>query len=305
MFTFILRRLIIIPVVLFVTVTICFFILRIVPGGPFDAERNVPPQIKANIEAKYRLDKPLVAQYGYYVRDLLRGDLGLSFRYLNHNVNEIIGRAFPISASLGLLGLSFALALGVPSGVLAAVRKNTAVDYGAMTFAMTGVSIPNFVIAPLLVIIFVYWMGWLPPAGWGQLKHLFLPAAVLGLPYAAYFARLARGGMLEVLEQDYVRTARAKGLSDRVVVMKHALKAGVIPVVSFMGPATAGILSGSFVVEKIFDIPGMGMFFVQATLNRDYLLVIGDVISFATMLLVFNTLVDVAYAWLDPRVRLD
>jgi oligopeptide transport system permease protein len=305
MLTFIARRMLIIPLVLFITATLCYFILRTVPGGPFDAEKNLPPQIKANIEAKYHFNEPLYKQYGRYMNNLLHGDFGPSYKYLNQNVNEIIAQAFPISATLGFLGLLLAVSVGVSAGILAAVRKNTLVDYGAMTLAMTGVSIPNFVLASLLIIVFVYWLGCLPPAGWGQWKNLILPAFVTGAPYAAYFARLARAGMLEVLQQDYVRTAKAKGLSNRKVVLKHALKAGVIPVVSFLGPATANILSGSIVVEKIFDIPGMGTFFVQGTLNRDYLLVVGVVIIFATLLMVFNTMVDIAYAWLDPRVRLD
>lgn len=304
MFSFVIRRLITIPVALFVTATICFFILRTVPGGPFDQERVVPPQIQKAIEAKYNLDKPITTQYFLYMNDLLHGDFGPSYRYLNRSVNEIIAQSLPISAMLGFMGIVFALVIGITAGVTAAVYKNTAVDYSAMAMAMTGVSIPNFVMAPLLIIIFVYWLDWLPAAGWGRPEHLILPAIVTGLPYAAYFARLARGGMLEVLQQDYIRTAKAKGLSNRVVVMKHALKAGVIPVVSFLGPATAAILSGSIVVEMIFDIPGMGTFFTQGTLNRDYLLVVGVVIVFAALLMLFNTLVDVCYALLDPRVRL-
>lgn len=305
MLVFATRRLLLLPLILFVTATACFFILRTVPGGPFDQERVLPPQIQKNIEAKYSLDKPLVVQYGMYMRDLVHGDLGPSFRYLNRSVNEIILQAFPVSMMLGMLGLLFALTLGVGAGVLAAVKKNTALDYGSMTLAMVGVSVPNFVLGPVLIIVFVYYLGWFPVAGWGQPSHLVLPAVVTGAPYAAYFARLARGGMLEVLQQDYIRTARAKGLPARIVIAKHALKSGLIPVVSFLGPATASLLSGSIVVEMIFDIPGLGTFFTQGALNRDYLLVIGVVLVFATLLMLFNLLVDLAYAWLDPRIRLE
>ncbi|UCF81355.1 MAG: ABC transporter permease subunit [Acidobacteriota bacterium] len=305
MLVFATRRLLLLPLILFVTATACFFILRTVPGGPFDQERVLPPQIQKNIEAKYSLDRPLVVQYGMYMRDLVHGDLGPSFRYLNRSVNEIILQAFPVSMTLGMLGLMFALTLGVGAGVLAAVKKNTALDYGSMTLAMVGVSVPNFVLGPVLIIAFVYYLDWFPVAGWGRLSHLVLPAVVTGAPYAAYFARLARGGMLEVLQQDYIRTARAKGLPARTVIAKHALKSGLIPVVSFLGPATANLLSGSIVVEMIFDIPGLGTFFTQGALNRDYLLVIGVVLVFATLLLIFNLLVDLAYAWLDPRIRLE
>ena len=325
MIAYIARRLAQLPVVLLVIVTAAFFIMRAIPGGPFSNEKAVEPEIKRLIEAKYHLDWPLPKQYAQYVGPfnldarghrwfggdhsqpwggLLTGDLGVSFRYRNQTVTDIIARSFPVSAALGACAMLLALAIGMPAGVLAAHRRGGWKDWSAMAVAMLGICVPNFVLGPLLVILFVFEVGWLPVAGWGSVAHMVLPAIVLGLPYAAYIARLCKGAMLEAVEQDFVRTARAKGLSERVVILKHALRNAFLPVLSFLGPATAGILSGSVVVERIFNVPGMGTWFVQGALNRDYLLVIGAVLVYAVLLTVLNLLVDVLYAVVDPRIKL-
>ena len=319
------RRLLQLPIVLFVIVTAAFFIMRAIPGGPFSNEKAVEPEIRRLIEAKYHLDWPVPKQFAQYVGPfnlddrahslyggdhsepwggLLTGDLGLSFRYRNQTVTDIIGRSFPVSAVLGSLAMLLAISIGMPAGVIAAHRRGHWEDWGAMAVAMVGICIPNFVLGPLLVIVFVFKMELLPVAGWGSVQHMVLPAIVLGLPYAAYISRLSKGAMLEAIEQDFVRTARAKGLSERVVILKHALRNAFLPVLSFLGPATAGILSGSVVVERIFNVPGMGTWFVQGALNRDYLLVIGAVLVYAVLLTVLNLLVDLLYAVVDPRIKL-
>lgn len=304
MVNYLIRRLLQLPAILLVIATLSFFVMRWAPGGPFDTEKKIPPEVERNLKIKYRLDLPLTEQYGRYLIDLLHGDLGPSFKYRSRSVNEIIAQSFPISLILGMAAMCFALSLGIVAGVIAATRQNTWVDYSAMTVAMTGISIPNFVLGPILIILFVFLLPIFPVAGWGTPKHLILPAFVLGLPYAAYIARLTRGGMLEVLRQDYVRTARAKGLQERVVIFKHALKSAILPVVSFLGPATAGIFSGSIVVEQIFNVPGLGTFFVQGAINRDYTVVMGVELLYATLLILFNLAVDVTYTIVDPRIEL-
>ncbi len=304
MSAYIIRRLLQLPLILWIIATISFFLMRMAPGGPFDLEKKVPPEIERNLKAKYRLDEPLTAQYYYYMKDLLKGDLGPSFKYRNRTVAEIIRQSFPVSLTLGGIALIIASLLGVTAGVIAAVRQNNYVDYTAMAVSLLGVSIPNFVLGPLFILVFVFYLDLLPVAGWGTVYHVVLPSLVLAAPYAAYIARLSRTGMLEVIRKDFIRTARSKGLSERDVILKHALKSAVLPVISFLGPATAGIFSGSMVVEQIFNVPGMGTFFVQGAINRDYTVVLGVGLLYASLLILFNLAVDIAYTFIDPRIEL-
>jgi oligopeptide transport system permease protein len=299
---FFLRRLAVLPAVLLVIVTGSFFIMRLAPGGPFDMDRALPEAVRLNIEAKYHLDEPLVRQYVRYLGDVVRGDFGPSFRYPDRTVNELIGLGVPVSLTLGLCALGFAVVVGGTAGVVAAIRHNRGLDYLTMSLALGGVSVPNFVLGPLLILAFALGLGWLPVAGWGTWRHLVLPTVTLGLFYTAYVARLARAGMLEVVLQDFVRTARAKGLREAVVVTRHALPNAVLPVVSYLGPAAASALTGSVVVETIFGIPGIGRYFVQSALNRDYTMVLGTVVFYSGLLVAFNVIVDCLYAYLDPRV---
>ena len=289
--------------ILFVIVSVAFFLMRIAPGGPFDQERALPPQVRANIEARYHLDEPLWRQYLRYMGDVLQGDLGPSFRYPDRSVNELLTLGFPVSLTLGLCALGVALAIGGLSGVLAGLRRNSVVDYLTMSFALFGVSVPNFVLGPILMLIFALGLGWLPVAGWGTWRHLVLPSVTLGAFYAAYIARLTRAGLLEVIGQDFIRTARAKGLRESVVVLRHALPGAILPVVTYLGPASAAVLTGSVVVETIFSIPGIGRYFVGSALNRDYTMVLGTVVFYSALLVAFNLIVDVLYAYLDPRVQ--
>lgn len=296
------RRFLGLPLLLWAIVTGSFFVMRLAPGGPFDLERALPEAVRANIEARYHLDEPLWRQYLRYLGNVARGDLGPSFRYPDRTVGELLRLGFPVSATLGLAGLGVALGLGGMAGILAALRHNRLLDYLTMTLSLAGISVPNFVLGPLLLLAFAVGLGWLPVAGWGTWRHLVLPAITLGVFYAAYVARLARAGVLEVFFQDFVRTARAKGLGEAAVVMRHVLPSAVLPVVSYLGPAAAGALTGSVVVETIFGVPGVGRYFVTAALNRDYTLVLGTVIVYSGLLIAFNLLVDLLYAWLDPRV---
>jgi len=321
MIRYIVRRLLWLIPILFVIATLAFVIPRLVPGGPFSAERELPEAIRINIEKKYHLDKPVIldvealksgrvvraitnTQYFIYMSSLLRGDLGPSFKYRNRTVNELIAQSFPISLALGTLAMTFALIFGIGAGVLAATRRNTWVDYSVMSLAMTGVCVPNFVLGLVLLIIFSFELRLLPVAGWEGPSHMILPAITLGAPYAAYIARLTRASMLDVLNQDFIRTARAKGVSPMVVVLRHGLRNGIVPVIAFLGPAMAGILTGSLVVEKIFAIPGLGSHFVNGALNRDYFVVMGTILLYSTLLIIFNLLSDIAQAFVDPRVRL-
>jgi oligopeptide transport system permease protein len=288
---------------LFILVTLAFFMMRAAPGGPFDTERALPPEVRAQIEAAYHLDEPLWRQYTRYLGGLLRGDLGPSFQYPGFTVNELVAQGFPVSLRLGVGAMALALLLGCGAGILAALRQNSAADYGVMTLAMTGISIPNFVVAPLLILIFAVTLGWLPAGGWGDWKTTLLPTVALALPQVAYISRLMRGSMIEVLRQNYIRTARAKGLPERVVILRHALKPAFLPVLSYVGPATAAVITGSVVMEQIFSIPGLGRHFVQGALNRDYTVVMGVVVFYGTLIIVFNFLVDMLYGALDPRVR--
>lgn len=289
--------------VLLIIVTFTFFLIRLAPGGPFDSEKNVSEAIREKLEAHYNLNAPLPKQYLDYLAGLLKGELGPSFKNASYTVNELIRMSFPVSMELGLYGLCVALIFGLTAGLIAARGPNTLRDYVPMSLAMVGICVPSFVLGPLLVLVFGLWFGWFPVAGWDQPLAKILPSLTLGAMYAAYIARLSRGGMLEVLAEDFIRTARAKGLSETRIVLRHALRGGLAPVVSFLGPAAAGILSGSFVVETVFQIPGLGRFFVEAAFNRDYTMIMGTVLFYATLILVFNLIVDLALTWLDPRLR--
>ncbi|MBK87567.1 MAG: ABC transporter [Gammaproteobacteria bacterium] len=304
MLKFILLRVIqAIPVVLAV-ITVTFFLVRAAPGGPFDSEKAVLPEVKKALEAQYKLDEPLTDQYFGYLGDLADGDLGPSFKYPGRSVNEILASGLPVTAELGVYALCFALFIGVFAGVLAALRPNTQQDYVPMSLAMIGICMPSFLLGPLLILVFGIFLEWLPISGWGDLPgDKILPSVTLGSAYAAYIARLSRAGMLEILSQDYIRTARAKGASDPRVVFKHALRGGLIPVVAFLGPAFAGLLAGSFVVETIFQIPGLGRFYVQAAFNRDYTMILGTTVFLSVLIVAFNLISDVLAAWMDPRLR--
>jgi oligopeptide transport system permease protein len=302
-FTF--RRLLQIIPVLWIIITATFFMIRFVPGGPFTAEKAVTPEILRNLEAHYGLNKPLYQQYFDYMGSLLRGDLGPSFKYPNRTVNEIIGDKLPTSLELGFISLAVALTIGITLGTLAAVKRNSWLDYVCSSTAMIGICVPTFVLGPLLVLTFAIRFQWLNASGWYGPSDRILPCLTLGCVYAAYIARLTRGGMLEVLNQDYIRTARAKGASETRVVFKHALRGGLLPVVSFLGPGIAGILTGSFVIETIFQIPGLGREFVNSAFNRDYTLVLGTVILYASLIVILNLVVDVVQIWLNPKLKFE
>lgn len=300
-----LKRLAWMVLTLWVVFTISWILMRVVPGGPFAQEKNVPAEIKRNIEAKFKFNDPLPKQYGDQLWDALHFDFRASFKLKDFTVNQIIAQGFPVSASLGIFALTFALILGTTAGVVSAVRRNSLYDVGFMAAATLGIAVPNFVLASISIIVFVFWLKALPAAGWGTLQQLLLPALCLGAPYAAYIARLTRGGMLEVLNLDYIRTAYAKGLASRTVIVRHALRGAILPVVTYLGPATAGILTGSLVVERIFNISGMGSHFIEGALQRDYTLTMGMVLVYTALLLVLNALVDFSYALIDPRVKLE
>jgi oligopeptide transport system permease protein len=305
MLRFALRRLLqTIPVILCI-ITATFFMVRFVPGGPFTAEKAIPPEILKNLEAHYGLDQPLWKQYANYLGNLARGDLGPSFKYSNRSVNEIIAEKLPVSLELGAWALLVALGLGLPLGVLAAVKRNSIVDYVCSAVGMIGICVPTFVLGPLLALSFGIYLQWLNVSGWYGPADRILPGVTLGFVYAAYVMRLTRGGMLEVLHQDFIRTARAKGASEARIVFKHALRGGLLPVVSFLGPAIAGILTGSFVIETIFQIPGLGREFVNSAFNRDYTLVLGTVILYAGLIVLMNLLVDIVQVWLNPKLKFE
>ncbi len=289
---------------LLILVTVVFFLVRIAPGGPFDSEKALPPEIQANLNAKYHLDEPLLQQYFRYLGQISSLDFGPSFQYKDWTVNELIGEGFPVSLTIGGLAMVLAFFGGTMIGVFAALRQNTAADFGVMGFAMLGISIPNFVIAPILILLLAVYAGWLPAGGWDwSLQRMVMPVITLALPVTAYVARLTRGSMIEVLHSNFIRTARAKGLPERLVIGKHALKPALLPVISYMGPATAGLITGSVVIERIYAIPGLGSHFVQGALNRDYTLVMGVVIFYGFLIILLNFLVDMLYAWLNPKIR--
>ena len=305
MIGFLVKRLLWTVATMWVVFSITFFLMRSVPGGPFDGERKLDPEIKRNIESRYGTNDPLPVQYFRELGKVCRGDLGPSYKLADYTVNEIIAQGFPVSASLGTLALCFAIGLGLPVGIIAATRRGKLPDYGSMTIATIGMALPEFFVAPLAIIVFVFVWPLFPAAGWGSWQQLILPSVCLGLPYAAYIARLTRTGMLDVLSQDYIRTAHAKGLAPRDVVLRHALKGAMLPVVSFLGPATAGILTGSLIEEAIFAIPGLGIHFVQSAQQRDYTLAMGLVLLYFLLLSLMNLVVDVLYKLLDPRVKID
>jgi len=305
MIRFIFRRLLETIPVLFVLATVTFFMMRLAPGGPFDAEKEIAPEIRARMEAHYGMDKPLFQQYLLQMKHLLQGDLGPSFKYPGRTVNEIIADAFPASMELGCEALLVALVLGLAAGMVASLKQNSAWDHVPMSLAMLGLCVPTFVMGPLLISAFALHLDWFNAAGWFFPKDRVLPALTLGAFYAAYIARLCRGGFLEVLNQDYIRTARAKGAGGRRILFKHAWRGGILPVVSFLGPAIAGVLTGSFVVETIFGIPGLGRFFVTAAFNRDYCMVMGSVLFYACIVIVLNLAADVALVWLNPKLRFE
>ncbi len=303
MLYFIIRRLLIIIPTALLVVSVTWLLIRLAPGNFYTGEKKLPPAIEENIKKKYGLDKSMGEQYLMMIKNVLSGDFGDSLKYQGQSVNEIIRRHLPYSATIGILAYLLALLIGLTAGILAALKQNSLLDYTSMAIAMLGISIPNFVLGPILVIIFALGLYILPPARWGGISNLVLPVVTLSAIYAAYIARLTRAGMLEVLRSDFIRTARAKGLDEKTVLLRHALRGGIIPVVSFTGPALAHLLAGTVVVEKIFAIPGLGNIFIQSVLNRDEPLILGIVAFLSILIMVFNLLVDISYGFLDPRIR--
>lgn len=301
---YIFRRLLGALPTLLVIITLAFFLIRLAPGGPFDRERPVPAEIAANLDRAYHLDQPLPVQYGYYLLNVLHGDFGPSFKYKDHSVSTLIAEGFPVSMQLGLAAMLLALLVGIPAGMLAALHQNRPLDHVVMAVAMTGITIPNFVMAPLLALVFGVFLHWLPVAGWDQgWQSAVLPVIALALPQIAYAARMMRASMLETLSSPHIRTAFAKGLPLWLILWRHVLKGALLPVISWLGPATAAIITGSVVIEQIFGIPGIGRHFVQGALNRDYTLVMGVVVFYGALIIAMNLLVDVIYGLVDPRVR--
>jgi oligopeptide transport system permease protein len=305
MIRFIIRRLLITIPTILVVITLAWGLIKLAPGNFYTGEKRIPRSIEKGIREKYGLDKPWYVQYGRMMRQILKLDFGTSLRYEGQSVNSIIARSLPVSVTVGLLAYLLALLIGVTAGCIAALKQNTKWDYLLMALAMIGISIPNFVLGPILVLYFSLYFYWLPPARWNGFwsRNVILPVLTLSAIYMAYIARLTRAGMLEVMRSDYIRTARAKGLSERAVVLRHALRGGIMPVVSFTGPALAFLLTGTVVVERIYALPGLGNYFIQASLNRDEPLIIGIVAFISISLLLMNLLVDIAYAYLDPRIR--
>jgi oligopeptide transport system permease protein len=305
MFSFILKRLLILVPMVLIVVSLTWALIRLAPGNFYTGEKRLPPAIEKNIRAKYGLDQPWYVQYGRMIKNTLRGDFGDSLTYPGQSVNSILARTLPVSATLGLLAYLLALVVGLTVGTIAALKQNSKYDYASMALAMLGVSLPNFVLGPLLVLIFSLSLYWLPPARWGTFpsRNLILPVLTLSAIYMAYIARLTRSEMVEVLRKDYVRTARAKGLSESAVVRRHVVRGGILPVVSFTGPALAFLVTGTVVIERIFALPGLGNYFINANFARDEPLIIGIVAFISILILVFNLLVDIAYGFIDPRIR--
>ena len=303
MLSFIIRRLLIIIPMALLVVTLTWGLIRVAPGNFYSGEKKLPAAIEATIRKKYGLDLPWYQQYGMMMSNIVRGDFGDSLKYQGQSVNEIIWRHLPYSATIGILAYLLALALGLTAGTVAALRQNSAFDYGSMSLAMLGLSVPNFVLGPLLVLVFAFWLYWFPAARWGGVSSIVLPVVTLAAIYSAYIARLTRAGMLEVLRSDYIRTARAKGLDEKTVLLRHALRGGIIPVLSFTGPALAALLAGTVVVEKVFALPGLGDIFIKSVLNRDEPLTLGIVAFLSILIMIFNLAVDIAYGYLDPRIR--
>lgn len=290
---------------LLIMITICFFLMRLAPGGPFSGERVLSPIIQANLEAKYHLNEPIWMQYLNYLWSLCKGDLGPSFKYPDWTVNQLLMQGFPVSLKLGAFAMISAVLLGVFLGSLVAFKQNSVFDYAVTGLSMTGITVPTFVTAPILVLIFGVILHWLPAGGWndGAPQNLILPVIALSLPQIAIITRIMRGSMIEILHSNYIRTARAKGLPDRIIIFRHAIRPALLPVISYLGPATAGIITGSVVVEQIFGLPGVGSYLVKGALNRDYTLVLGAVILVGTLIIALNFLVDVVYAFLDPKIK--
>ncbi|WP_409420161.1 oligopeptide ABC transporter permease OppB [Pseudaeromonas sp. ZJS20] len=305
MVKFIFKRILEAIPTLLVLITVSFFMMRFAPGNPFSSERALPPEVKANIEAKYGLDKPVYQQYLSYLGNLAKGDLGPSFKYKDFSVNHLVRQALPVSATIGLAAFCLAVLVGVSFGTLAALRQNSWLDYGLMASAMFGVVVPSFVLAPILVLIFAIGLRWLPAGGWqhGQLQFMVLPVIGMTVYYVSAIARIMRGSMIEIMNANFIRTARAKGLPLRHIVLRHALRPAMLPVVSYLGPAFVGIITGSVVIETIFGLPGIGQLFVNGALNRDYSMVLGLTILVGALTITFNAVVDILYAFIDPKIR--
>ena len=303
---FIFRRILGLIPTMFLIITLSFFLIRLAPGGPFSSEKKVTPEVMQNLLKKYHMDEPLFKQYLRYMGDVLRGELGPSLKNKDYSVNELIAVSLPNSLILGVTSLALALLFGIAVGVVSALNQNSAADYTAMSAAVIGISVPLFVVGPVFMLVFAMKLQWLPTSGWitgrAGLKTLIMPAVTLAFPYFAYIARLSRASILEILRSDYIRTARAKGLKQSAVIWRHVLKGALLPVVSYLGPAFAGIVTGSVVVEQIFLVPGLGNFFVKSALNRDYTLIMGTVIVYSFILIVMNLIVDIIYGLLDPRI---
>ena len=291
---------------LLMLITVAFLLMRVAPGGPFDSDKLLPPDIEANLNAKYHLDESLPQQYFRYLGQVAVLDFGPSIQYKDWTVRELIAQGIPVSSTIGLAAMLLAFVLGTTLGITAALKQNTRADYLLMGVGMLGISIPNFVIAPILILLLAVYAGWLPAGGWDwSIASMVLPVVTLSLPVTAYIARLTRASMIEVMHSNFIRSARAKGLPESLIIRRHALRPALLPVISFLGPATAAMISGSVVIERIFSIPGLGSYFVQGALNRDYTLVMGVVIFYGVVIIVLNFLVDLVYAWLNPRVRYD
>jgi oligopeptide transport system permease protein len=304
MIRFIIRRILLeaIPS-LIVIATMTFFLIRLAPGGPFSTEKNISPEVLSQLNSYYGLDKPLFTQYLNYMVNIVTVDFGPSFKYPGRTVTELITESFPVSVELGVYALCIALFFGISAGLIAASKPSSLRDYLTMSISMGGICIPTFVMGPLLVLFFSLTLGWLPVSGWNTFADRILPSITLGMVYIAYIARLTRGGLLDTMVQDFIRTARAKGLPERIVLVRHALRGAMLPVLSFLGPAAAGLITGSFVVETIFSIPGLGRFFVTAAFNRDYTMIMGTVVFYAFIMILFNTIIDILSAFLNPRLR--
>ncbi len=307
MLSYIAKRLAMAVPTLLIVITASFFLMRAAPGGPFDGERQLPPEIEANLMAVYHMDEPLWQQYLRYMGNLAQGDFGPSFVYKDFSVSDLLLQGFPVSLQLGGLAIILALLLGIPMGVFAALKRNTTLDYTLMGVALGGIAVPNFVIAPLMALFFGIFLGWLPVGGWngGALPNLVLPVVALAIQQIAYIARMMRASMIEVLGSHFIRTARAKGLTEREVIMRHALRPAMLPILSYLGPAIAGIITGSVVIEQIFGLPGIGRYFVQGALNRDYTLVMGTVVFYGVLIVLMNLIVDLLYSLFDPQIRYD
>ena len=305
MLKFIFKRILAAIPTMLVLITVSFFMMRLAPGSPFTGFKNLPPEVMANIEAKYHLNDPMYLQYFHYLKQLAMGDLGPSFKYRDFSVNELLAQALPVSVEIGVYAFSIAVVVGMSLGIYAALRRNTWVDYTLMTVAMIGVIVPSFVKAPILILIFAIYLKWLPAGGWndGALMNMILPVAALAISYVSSIARITRGAMIEVLNSPYIRTARAKGLSTRAIVLRHALRPAMLPIVSFLGPAFVGIITGAIVIESVFGLPGIGQMFVNGALNRDYGMILGLTIMVGVLAIVFNAILDILYALIDPKIR--